>query len=66
MKNIDFKIQVLNENRGNFKLKKYVELNAQSDPNFFRWLFSEDFDNDFDSSLTKEQREEYTNWLKTL
>jgi hypothetical protein len=66
MKNLNYKIQILNENRGVVELRKYVEASAQSDPNFFRWLFEEEFDNDFDFSMTEVQKEEYQNWLKTL
>ena len=66
MKNLENKLQVLNENRGDVELREYVEMSAESDPNFFRWLFGEDFDNDFDSSMTSEQKEEYKEWLETL
>ena len=66
MKNLENKLQVLNENRGDVELREYVEMSAESDPNFFRWLFGEDFDNDFDSSMTSEQKEEYKSWLETL
>jgi succinate dehydrogenase flavin-adding protein (antitoxin of CptAB toxin-antitoxin module) len=66
MKNLENQLQILNENRGETELREYVEMSAQSDPNFFRWLFGEDFDNDFDSSMTSEQKEEYNNWLETL
>lgn len=43
--------------------REYVECNSQSDPNFFRWLFNESFDNDFDSDLTQEHREAFQNFL---
>jgi len=66
MTNLESKLQVLNENRGDIELKEYVEANAQSDPNFFRWLFSEEFANDFDQSLSDEQKEEYQTWLSSL
>lgn len=66
MKNLENKLQVLNENRGDVELREYVEANAQSDPNFFRWLFDEEFDNDFDSSLTDSQKEEYTSFVNSL
>lgn len=45
---------------------EYVEIEASNDPNFFRWLFDEEFDDDFDSSLSNEQREEYKNFLTSL
>lgn len=66
MKNLENKLQVLNENRGDVELREYVEMSAESDPNFFRWLFGEDLDNDFDSSMTSKQKEEYKEWLETL
>lgn len=66
MKNLENKLQILNENRGDVELREYVINSAQSDPNFFRWLFGEDFENDFDSSMTDEQKEEYQNWIETL
>ena len=66
MKNLENKLQILNENRGETELKEYVEMSAESDPNFFRWLFGEEFDNDFDSSMTDQQKEEYKEWLETL
>lgn len=66
MKNLENKLQVLNENRGDVELSEYVKANSQSDPNFFRWLFDEEFDADFDSSLTDEQKEEYKSFIKTL
>ena len=66
MKNLENKIQVLNENRNDVVLREYVETSAKSDPNFFRWLFGEEFDNDFDSSMTEEQKEEYRKWVENL
>jgi hypothetical protein len=66
MKNLSYKLQVLNENRGNVELKEYVETTSQSDPNFFRWLFDEDFDNDFDMSMTEEQKEEFKSFVNSL
>ena len=66
MKNLNNKIVILNENKGDLELREFVEISAQSDPNFFRWLFEADFENDFDSSMSDEQKEEYANWLNTL
>lgn len=43
--------------------REYVECQSQSDPNFFRWLFSEEFDNDFDSDLTDEHKEAFQKFL---
>ena len=53
------KIQILNENRGDIQLREYVEINAENDPSFFRWLFDLDLDNDFDMSLSEKQKERY-------
>ena len=66
MKNLDNKIQVLNENRGETSLFEYVEATSQSDPNFFRWLFSKEFDNDFNSSMNDEQKSEFATWLEEI
>ena len=84
MKNLETKLQILNERlseanqgledsansndleRNDYTLKEYIESEADSDPNFFRFLFSEDFDNDFDMSLTDNQREEYNEFKNSL
>jgi hypothetical protein len=66
IKNLENKLQILNEQRGETDLREYVEASAESDPNFFRWLFDAKLDNDFDMSLTDEQRTEYTNFLNIL
>lgn len=63
MKNLENKIQVLNENRGENSLYEYVIAESQSDPNFFRWFFDDDLDNDFDSSLSCKQKEEFEAWV---
>lgn len=47
-------------------LREYVECESQSDPNFFRWLFAEEFPNDFDSDLTPEYKEAFEYFLNTL
>lgn len=47
-------------------LREYVLTESENDPNFFRWLFNEDFDDDFDTSLSDEQRELYNEFLETL
>jgi subtilase family serine protease len=66
MKNLDNKIQILNKNRNDQSLYDYVNTESQSDPNFFRWLFDEEFNNDFDSSMSEEQKREFELWLETL
>ena len=79
MKNLENKLQILNErlseanqgledsaNSNDYTLKEYIESEADSDPNFFRFLFSADLDNDFDLSLTHKQREEYNEFKNSL
>jgi subtilase family serine protease len=66
MKNLEEKIKILNQNRLENSLYNYVYCESQSDPNFFRWLFGEEFEKDFDCSLSKEQKEEFENWLEEL
>jgi hypothetical protein len=62
-------IQILEENLRESScetLKEYVEISAENDPNFFRWLFLDELLNDFDMSLTNEQREEYNSFIQSL
>lgn len=66
------KIEVLREsyeqqvNTHEISFRDYIELEAQSGSNFFRFLFDEDFEQDFDTSLTDEHREEYERFLNKL
>ena len=46
----------------NTDLREYVESEADSDPNFFRWLFNDDNLEDF-ADLDNEQKEEYEKFL---
>lgn len=68
IKNI--KIQQLIENYesannpADISFKEYVERESGNDPNFFRFLFEEELENDFDSSLTEGQREEFEEFLE--
>lgn len=71
MKNQDQKIKVLKgsyqqNTNGENTFREYVELEAQSDPNFFRWLFDCPFERDFDTSLNEDQEIEYKEFLNTL
>ncbi len=66
IKNLENKLQILNENRSDLELKEYIEVSAESDPGFFRWLFDAELENDFDMSLTDEQREVYDELIKSL
>ncbi len=47
-------------------LREYVESQADSDPGFFRWLFNDDNIEDFGTSLTEEQKEEYQKFLDII
>ena len=44
----------------------WVKNQSEEDPNFFRWLFDEDFENDYDMSLDDEQKEEFKEFLDDL
>ena len=63
-------LQILNENYNevprSISLKKWVELESQSDPNFFRFFFDSEFDSDFGKDLTDKQREEFQIFLNSL
>lgn len=64
--------QVLRENYNAYcnppetTLRDYIERESKSDPNFYRWLFSEEFDNDFDTDLTDEHKEAFADFLDSL
>ena len=47
-------------------LREYVEREAKKDPDFFRWLFDEELDEDLDTSLNEEQREIYNEFIENL
>ena len=66
MKNLEQKIQILNQDRGDLTLCEHVELCAEHDPQFFRWLFEEDFEDDYFFSLTDEQLQAYEAWVQSL
>lgn len=74
MKNKNYKVQVLTENYNNYienvdsniTLHEYVEREAESDPDFFRWLFDDSYLDDFDLGLSDEQREEYREFIEEL
>ena len=47
--------------------KEYVEMCAEEDPSFFRWLFGEDdIQNDYDIDLTDEHRELFEGFVNSL
>ena len=68
MQNLENKIQVLTENAkaANLTIREFVEIEKDNDPNFFRWLFDEDFENDFDANLSEDQKEEFENFFKII
>jgi len=67
----EYKKQVLIENYesannpADVSFKEYIETESKNDPNFFRFLFEESFDSDFDFSLSDEQKEEFEEFLGT-
>lgn len=74
MKRRDYKEQILRENYDEYiqngsddiTLREYVEREADSDPNFFRWLFDDRELGDFDFGLSDEQRDEYRDFIEEL
>ena len=70
MKNRDYKIQVLTENYNNslsngepLEFAEWVKLEAQSDPNFFRWLFDDENLQDFSAGEYEDEFVEFCNAL---
>lgn len=64
-------VQVLNEQykkEANTEMffAEFVELSADSDPGFIRWLFDEELDADFDSALTEEHKAEWATFLSSI
>ena len=74
MKNRDYKEQILRELYNDYiangdddiTLREYVECEAESDPEFFSWLFDDNNLGDFDLGLSDEQKEEYREFLEEL
>lgn len=74
--NKDYALRVIKENYDNYRrngdpddtttIREYVEAEADSDPAFFGWLFSDDDIKDFGTNLTDEQKEEYQSFLDEL
>lgn len=47
--------------------REYVEMCAEEDPSFFRWLFGEDnIQNDYDIDLTDKHRELFEDFINLL
>lgn len=74
--NTEYALKVMRENYNEYRrsgepddpttLREYVEAQADSDPAFFGWLFSDDDIKDFGTNLTDDQKEEYKNFLDEL
>lgn len=66
----EIKLQQLLENfinsESEMSFSEYVKRESENDPNFFRWFFDEEFDNDFNLSLSDEQLEEFNDFVNSL
>ena len=66
----EIKLQQLRENykssESEMSFAEYVKRESENDPNFFRWFFDEDLAEDFDASLSDEQREEFDDFVNSL
>ena len=64
------KLQQLEENykasESEMSFREYVEPESANDPTFFSWLFDTELDEDFDTSLSDEQREEFKEFINEL
>lgn len=49
-----------------YTISEFCELESESDPDFFRWLFNDPDINDFGSNLTEEEKGIATNFFDTL
>lgn len=69
----EYKKDYLAENYQNYidngedtiSLREYTELEAESDPGFFGWLFDDGYIEDYDG-LSEEQKEQYKDFLEEL
>jgi hypothetical protein len=71
MKNETSKRQILSENfkaldNKEILMRDFIEMSAANDPNFFRWLFDAEFEEDFDSSLSTDQKIEYQDFIDSF
>ena len=64
------KLQQLDSNyrasESEISFKEYVEQESINDPNFFAWLFDEAFEEDFDKSLSDDQKVEFAEFMSNL
>jgi len=62
--------QVISENfkqvENSTTIANYAELEAQSDPGFYRWLFNDENISDFGSNLTNEEIQTALDFFATL
>lgn len=70
MRNRDYKIQVLTDNYNSAVengetcgFAEWVKLEAQSDPNFYRWLFDDDTLQDFSAGEYDEEFDQFCDEL---
>ena len=49
-----------------YSISEYAKLEAESDPNFYRWIFNESDISDFGSDLSDEEKEIATNFIEQL
>lgn len=70
MKNFEHQLKILKENFSKVEqyesLKEYIETAASNDPNFYRCFFGAELEQDFDTSLSDEQRLQFQEFLLTL
>jgi len=55
-----------NPNDEPYTISEWCDLESESDPNFYRWLFNNGDIEDFGSELTDEEKEIVTNFFETL
>lgn len=68
MKNQDYKTQILKElfqESGELNLRNYIKLSSESEPDFFRWLFSDVNLADFEAGQYKDEFEAFLNSFNT-
>lgn len=53
-------------NDSTMSFAEYVKLESENNPNFFRFFFNEEFENDFDIDISDDQRKEFDCFLKSI
>lgn len=59
-------IESYREVEGCITLREYVELSADSEPGFFRWLFDDDGCGEYGVEMTEDDEEVYHTFLSEL